>query len=863
VPGTLPRLRYGRRYWLRARVVDLAGNSLDLQPGDFGPELPRDNATTYFRYDPISAPAIALVKPTAGTTDEPKEGESMERVAIRSFNNKPSQNTLPAIERAHRFAVPPRTTQREAEQHGVLDKAGLVDATNFAMLTAMDNSLAEEKILTSGPLAGGTPVETGYAVMLEGEKLPYLPDPLAVQIAARIFDHSGFSSDQLITIPFYDGTSWPDALPFKIEIYEQAGDVPHFDAAVRTLFVPLPKAARVTLRLSVRPRADALKVLGIWNWLTPAQQNQTITIDGRVMTLEKLVSRGQHWMLTPWRNIELVHAVQRPLITPEFGNLILDRAFSSTFAVPRFNATCSIASTDRVDLRAAWNEPLDDPDAAKLENVPRLDNAFSVKITDDKSYGDVHEYSSNAPDVIVINGDPAIRDRQQRATKLHEFHDTRYRRIKYWLEATTKFREFLPAKLLTETVNGETKPTEDKIRVIGTEVTRWVRSSAPPPAPEILYIVPTFGWVRSRDETTTSSWRRGGGLRVYLDRPWHVSGYGEMLAVVLPPANFGGDPNVAPPPRTLKNFVTQWGNDPIWVSPFVSGVAPKRSNFPLARTARDPEGKWLPGFAPADEWEQPPDPFVTSLKPSELRNESTAPFLEIAPHDVFYDEERQLWYCDIEVTWGSAYFPFIRLALARYQPVSVDTAHLSNIVPADFMPLVPDRWLNVLHTSDPLTRRVRVFGHTYSDSSGHLETSQAQRSTAVSPSSIIKVWVERFDPAWGEDFGWQKESRAIVQREGERGPVRAVTAGKIRASELMKHREFEAMLDEDLLDRVFVTPPLWRGSVTLPDDRGQTTRYRLVIAEYEEYLIDDETPYDTTLSKKDRRLVFVEHVPLD
>ena len=61
--------------------------------------------------------------------------------------------------------------------------------------------------------------------------------------------------------------------------------------------------------------------------------------------------------------------------------------------------------------------------------------------------------------------------------------------------------------------------------------------------------------------------------------------------------------------------------------------------------------------------------------------------MDIAPHDVFYDEQRQLWYCDIEVTWGASYFPFIRLALARYQPDALDSAHLSHVVLADFMPL--------------------------------------------------------------------------------------------------------------------------------------------------------------------------------
>jgi hypothetical protein len=42
----------------------------------------------------------------------------------------------------------------------------------------------------------------------------------------------------------------------------------------------------------------------------------------------------------------------------------------------------------------------------------------------------------------------------------------------------------------------------------------------------------------------------------------------------------------------------------------------------------------------------------------------------------------------------------------------------------------------------------------------------------------------------------------------------------------------------------------------------QRERYRLVIAEYEEHIIDDR-PYDNISEKKGRRLVFVEHVELD
>lgn len=882
LPGSLPRLRYGRSYWLRARAVDLAGNSLAPQEKDFGPEKPKNNSRLYSRFDPISAPALALVKPTPDTTEKPLEGESMERMAVRSLNDTPDLNTVPTTERTRRFAVPSRTTQREAEQHGMLDNNGLVDPTFFTMLAAQDNSLVKETIPSSGPL--GPPVNTEYAVMLEGDPLPYLPEPLAVEIAARIFDHPTFSADQIIKIALYDRTKWPEALPFKIEIYEDPADTPHYDENTRTLLIPLPKAARAKLRLSVKPKKAALNVLGIWNWLSESQKNKVIVVGGQSMTLERLALSGQHWMLTPWRNVELVHAVQRPLITPEVTNLIIRRDLNQTFVRPVFTTPCSIKSTDRVDLRANWNEPFDDGPGKEVGNHARIDHAFSMKITDLKSYHAFPtDYFPAGTDLISINENPGaplgVLDNPMNQ-KFHEFHDTRYRRIEYWLEATTKFREFMTSGLLLH----KKEPTEENIRVVGAKVRTWIKSSAPPPAPEVLYVVPTFGWVRSGDEANKKSWRRGGGLRVYLNRPWNASGYGEMLAVVLPPANFIGDPNELPEKKPLKNFVTQWGNDPIWLSPFVPGVAPKLGNFPLARTKPDPDGKWLPKFAPPEEADQQPGNFgLTALTHPDLGNSPAEGQVDIAPHDVFYDEERQLWYCDIEVTWGSAYFPFIRLALARFQPAALDFAHLSNVVLADFMPLVPDRWLNVTHTRDPRTRKVLVFGNTYSDSAGHAEGGRAAsfinpgrpptlvESVKVAATSVVEVWVEYFDASLGEDFGWKRETAAIVHKSQAnllRDPRLTTEASTIkaraRANDLVIHREFEALIEEGLIDLVKVTPTLWEGNVTLPTlpASGIGRRYRLAIAEYEEYFVDDDEPYNDFHLAKDRRLVFIEYVEL-
>ena len=61
---------------------------------------------------------------------------------------------------------------------------------------------------------------------------------------------------------------------------------------------------------------------------------------------------------------------------------------------------------------------------------------------------------------------------------------------------------------------------------------------------------------------------------------------------------------------------------------------------------------------------------------------------------------------------------------------------------------------------------------------------------------------------------------------------------------------------------IFVTPTLWEGTVTLPQSAREAARDRLEIAAYEEYLVDDAMPYDRIPTKKDRRMVFVEHVEL-
>jgi hypothetical protein len=881
-PGSLPRLRFGREYWLRARAVDLAGNSLAPSEASFGIENPEQRARPYLRFEPLAAPVLALLRPAGGgATPKPVEGESMDRMAIRTFNDL--TNAVPHEKDSWRIAVPPQVSIREAEQHGALDAAGVVNPSTFPMLAndkdrdATDPLASPrlEKIPMKGPL-DLVPIDTTFAVYNEGTALTYLPDPLAVKVAVRVFGHPHIPDSDVLDIPLYaTGTSWPHAAPFRIRVTGGAGAKPTYDAATHTLVVPLPQGVRARLRLSMQLNKQTRALFGVWNWLTPAEQ----------APLDTLSRQGQHWMLTPWRTVEVVHAVQRPLIVPELYKLVLTRGANTTSVIPRFSASCSVKSTDKLDLRAEWHEPQDSPTAdgsdAQQIDLSRGDTAFSIRITDPKSYalklagearGGYPEHLIESEDRIAVG-----QGHDQIVAKRHEFHDTRYRRIEYWLEGTTKFREYMPAAVLTQDVGGTPVPIDDHIKVAGPRVVNWIPSSAPPPAPEVLYVVPTFGWTRGEDAAgQPSSWRRGGGLRVYLDRPWNVSGYGEMLAVVLPPAGLTQNPDVHPSNQPYKNFVTQWANDPIWLSPFVSGIAPTRGGFPLARTAPDAAGAWLPMGAPASEADQRPGPFmVTNLLPPGAAGGASAPLVEVAPHDVQYDADRRLWYCDIEVNTGS-YYPFIRLALARYQPTSITGAHLSNVVLADIMPLAADRWVNVTHASGG-TRHVAVYGVKYTDTSSRREASSAPSMSLINPitnthetlepakvsgTPVFEAWLEKLDPSLGEDFGWQRIAQGVTITVLRPRPMRRPTAAeRSRAGDLIARRRFDLVVKEGLVDVGVSIAPIWEGDVVLPAFEG-SARYRLVIAEYEEYLADDSRPYDPVPTKKDRRLVFVEHVDL-
>ena len=149
--GSLPSLRFGRRYRIRARVTDLCGNSLEL--GDpladvlarIGFAIPADaDGFAYLRYEPVAAP-IVVVRDAAAITGP---GSTLHRLVIRTFNRDPSLDGAPAdLTASDRHLVPPRTTVDTAEKLSMFDGPDgklVSSAAMYALIAQRDSGQLQQ-----------------------------------------------------------------------------------------------------------------------------------------------------------------------------------------------------------------------------------------------------------------------------------------------------------------------------------------------------------------------------------------------------------------------------------------------------------------------------------------------------------------------------------------------------------------------------------------------------------------------------------------------------------------------------------------------------------------------------------------------
>ena len=206
----------------------------------------------------------------------------------------------------------------------------------------------------------------------------------------------------------------------------------------------------------------------------------------------------------------------------------------------------------------------------------------------------------------------------------------------------------------------------------------------------------------------------------------------------------------------------------------------------------------------------------------------------VAAHDVHFDAERRLWYCDIEIDPGDTYFPFVRLALARYQAHSVPNAHLSRVVMTDFIQLAPDRTAEV--TLKPDRALVEVSGFSARNKVAELPGPiQLQLGADLLgdddevPSTTVRVALQRRRPGVPGDLGWEAIGPEITLALSQ-SPSRSF---------LIRRRPFHAT---------------WAGTVALPSG-ALDGDHRLLVTEVETYLRDYPISGDPSYSTSPRDFV--------
>jgi hypothetical protein len=555
-------------------------------------------------------------------------------------------------------------------------------------------------------------------------------------------------------------------------------------------------------------------------------------------------------MLTPPRLLTLVHAVQQPLGVPELTTVSLDhdgvaeqqalaqgwfknplqtapspgqqaveegaaltswRRFGSTEAFLMGGLRLHGASTAKVDLFAEWSDPIDNPAEPEPGSISRSSHVDTLELND-LDEGELvaaeHQWRANGyydpeHDTILFGRAfdkpgivPTNTTLHQDAAPRHIINDTKRHRVRYTAVATSRYREYFDQSAGLTFTRASSAVEVD------------VPASARPDSPSIAYVIPTFAWQRQTGTNIQRSVRFGGGLRVYLNRPWFSSGEGELLGVVLRNSFSEFDR------EAWKPFVTQWGVDPIWQTGGLSRV-PSRYNFD--------------GYTASDD-----SLTLEETVPMEGRASGR---VSVVGFPVRYDSTRQLWYCDITLNVDqSSYTPFVRLALARYQPHALVDAKLSRVVLADFAQLTPDRSLVV--TTDPYypqRLRITLSGVAPRGPRPVLRAEPPPSQLAQHPTEVtVRVQVREANII--SDLAWRDVPSGTVTLSANR----------------------PASSDPDLL--------IWTGALSFTQGTPDAGQYRLLIEE-REYIdasyVDIEEGEQGQVPRQPSRLIYAETVELD
>jgi hypothetical protein len=314
---------------------------------------------------------------------------------------------------------------------------------------------------------------------------------------------------------------------------------------------------------------------GVAEWITSG-------FAGTVAEAVSSIADNGNPLVTPARQLTVVHAVQKPLAAPT-GRLDAQRSTGRTDTVLLTTGlNVHIPSTGRLEITASWS------DRAQIPQGP----GSSTRIAAVGTFNVEHTLRSQAL--------PQIR---------HELADTRRRQIIYTVDAVSRFEDCYPGACRARA----------RFKVD-------VPSSARPPAPDVAYGVPAFRW--SSEVSADGKVRRvrgGARVRVFLQPPWFVSGADEMLAVLT---NASATADTA---AGVSPYLSVAGRDPVWQGPNIPTVLmAQHFSAPVTFNPVDAHSPARPGVAFPIEIDKAGRRWYADIDMSPFQSAAYCPFVRLA-----------------------------------------------------------------------------------------------------------------------------------------------------------------------------------------------------------------------------------------
>ncbi|WP_396908283.1 hypothetical protein [Mycolicibacterium sp.] len=572
--GSLPRLRFGKDYTLRARVADIAGGGVAFD--ESSDAAYHSEVVFYRRYEPILTPQIRFLEDLPLTTRGP--GETALDIVVRS--DPVAGGSMATWAAAHSYRLDaertlaaPMTTQSVAEQHGMFDGVSPTQSWEWA------NRAVE---------AGG------------------LPDPAAAGVAV-VEPRDG--APNIVHLAWHVDEPWHSKSPAKLRVVAgapgQASAVSRVDDAIQVRLAP---AERMTLELSSFPDAERLDDF-----------NASLRIpDGQSTEAARL---GRHPLLSPATTMTFVHAVPRPLRAPDTTLIPSRTAGDTSVALSPNSDVLHPKSTSQLDVTASWDD--------EINGKPI--NAVGVPVTS-----------------LRLNVDDPVRPQ---TLFRHDFGDTRHRTVTYKLSAVTRFRE---------SFRKDDPGPFNQERTLAPVI---IPSTSRPPTPIIRSTTTAFAWTESGNLDTQDAVftreRSASRVRVTLNGPWHCTGLGEALGVLV---------NTTDGSAVSSDALSRAGHDPIYPSRGEPGRHPTTNDIVTGKSARVLP---VPGVNV--------NAMVRSHAPTRVDDKT--------------------WVCDVGLAPDFEH-TIVDLAVARFQANSLDGLWLSPMVKTDSLPILPARTVRITRTSE-------------------------------------------------------------------------------------------------------------------------------------------------------------------